>query len=188
MKYKKLPLMLLLLPTFSLADIIVQERAQILSNASIVIHDGSINNSGILTGGSIKMNGSDSSSIGGTGQTELEKLVINKQSADVEVLVEGTVSVSDTLSVLSNLNLNGNKVNLGTTGTLVESTGNVMGDSGTISATRTLKKPNAENVAGLGAYIAVGTTNTFTALSSKVVWLQLMSDGVDKWYVVGLYF
>ena len=40
-----------------------------------------------------------------------------------------------------------------------------------------------------GSWMGSGATSTYTALSSNsVVWIQLISDGVDKWYVTGLYY
>lgn len=41
----------------------------------------------------------------------------------------------------------------------------------------------------LGIYAPPGTTNLFTALGSNwATWVQLVSDGVGKWYIIGLYF
>lgn len=41
----------------------------------------------------------------------------------------------------------------------------------------------------LGIYTPLGTTNLYTALSSNyATWVQLVSDGVNKWYIIGLYF
>ncbi len=41
----------------------------------------------------------------------------------------------------------------------------------------------------LGIYAPSGTTNLFTALGSNwATWVQLVSDGVGKWYIIGLYF
>lgn len=63
--------------------------------------------------------------------------------------VGGTVTM-----VKGKLNLNGNILNLGSTGTLVEGSTNVVtGTSGKITATRLLNAPSSENIAGLGAII-----------------------------------
>lgn len=41
----------------------------------------------------------------------------------------------------------------------------------------------------LGIYTPLGTTNLYTALSSSyATWVQLVSDGTNKWYITGLYF
>ncbi|MFM9989344.1 collagen-like protein [Flavobacterium sp.] len=40
----------------------------------------------------------------------------------------------------------------------------------------------------LGIYTPVGTTNLNTAIGAYASWVQLVSDGVSKWYVIGLYF
>lgn len=39
----------------------------------------------------------------------------------------------------------------------------------------------------LGAWFN-GSTNMFTTLNSNIQWVQLVSDGISKWYVVGMYF
>lgn len=41
----------------------------------------------------------------------------------------------------------------------------------------------------LGIYTPAGSTNLYTALSSNwATWGQFVSDGVSKWYIIGLYF
>ncbi len=40
----------------------------------------------------------------------------------------------------------------------------------------------------IGTFVAAGSTNINTALSSNISWVNLISDGVSKWYIVGLYY
>jgi hypothetical protein len=40
----------------------------------------------------------------------------------------------------------------------------------------------------LGIYTPTGTTNLNTALGAYATWVQVISDGISKWYVIGLYF
>ena len=40
----------------------------------------------------------------------------------------------------------------------------------------------------LGIYTPMGTTNLNTALGAYATWVQVISDGISKWYVIGLYF
>ncbi len=72
------------------------------------------------------------------------------------VILGSSVAVTDSLLMVDGtLDLNGNVVSLGTTGTLSESPGNrVTGAGGTITATRTLNAPLVgTNIAGLGVSI-----------------------------------
>ena len=40
----------------------------------------------------------------------------------------------------------------------------------------------------IGVYFNGTNTNMFTTLNSNITWVQLISDGLNKWYVTGLYF
>jgi Collagen triple helix repeat (20 copies) len=40
----------------------------------------------------------------------------------------------------------------------------------------------------IGIYTPAGTTNLSTALGAFATWAQIVSDGANKWYIIGLYF
>ncbi len=83
----------------------------------------------------------------------LADVTLDKASGDLVLM--GDLDVTGTLALTGgDLDLNGFHVDLGTTGTLSETTGHtVKGIRGTIRATRTLNAPNGDDVAGLGAEI-----------------------------------
>lgn len=85
-------------------------------------------------------------------------LIVNNSAG---VTLSTGFTVSGKVEVLSGkLHLNGHNINLGTTGTLVETPGNtVTGATGTISASAILPASVAVNVGGLGAMITSDVNN-----------------------------
>ena len=79
-------------------------------------------------------------------------------------LIGGTFSVSGNLILESDLNLNGQTIDLGSTGYLIEDAGLLHGSSGSITTTRSLSNIN-ENVAGLGAEITTSADMGSTTIS-----------------------
>lgn len=61
--------------------------------------------------------------------------------------------------------------------------------AGSTYAMNTVKVVRSGSDTIVGAYMGNGATSTYTALNNyAVVWISLISDGVDKWYVTGLYY
>lgn len=111
----------------------------------------------------------------------LNKLVVNKSTGNL--FTENNVDVNDTVKVLSgDLNLDGNSLDLGTTGYLKESPGNTV-KKGTITATRDLNSPSGRDVAGLGAKITsnsdLGTTNITRGYAAQS---GNGNDGINRYY------
>lgn len=99
------------------------------------------------------------------------------------VVLTSSVAVTDTLYVLDgDLDLNGNVVDLGTTGTLSETPGNtVKGSAGTITATRTLTTPSvSDNIAGLGVSIGSAASPGVTAITRGHA--PPKGAGVERWF------
>jgi len=96
-------------------------------------------------------------------------------------------TVSGNLVLQSDLDLNGQAIALGTTGTLVEDGGSLYGTGGTISATRNLTAAisSYENVAGLGAEltaaVAMGNT-TITRGHTAVSGEPDLQKSVHRYY------
>ena len=80
----------------------------------------------------------------------------NKVTVDngAALTLSANIGLTGTLVLETDLNLNGNIINLGSTGTLQEVTGFLMGSSGTITTTRNINNPSSDNIAGLGAEIS----------------------------------
>lgn len=68
--------------------------------------------------------------------------------------IGGYFSVAGNLILESNLDLNGQTIDLGSSGYLIEDAGRLDGTNGHITTTRSLSFPDAEDVAGLGAVIS----------------------------------
>lgn len=83
--------------------------------------------------------------------------------ANTTLSMNSNISLNGFLALNSNLNLNGKTIDLGFTGSLVESAGLLSGDSGKIIATRVLNNSN-ENVAGLGVKITTSANMGSTTI------------------------
>jgi hypothetical protein len=99
-------------------------------------------------------------------------LVVN---TDADWSLGGYLGVSGNLILLSDVNLNGQTVQLGATANLIEEQGRFYGTTGAITTTRALNAISAENVGGLGATITTSAnmgsttlTRTHQAASSPV--------------------
>lgn len=140
-----------------LADLIAQNGVTITNTASIVVLDGSISASAPITGsGTVILAGIDTASVSGT----ISNLTVNAPSK-----AAGNLTVNGTLTTAQNFDLNGKTVDLGTTGTLSETTGRVYGDSGTITATRDIPAGTSSNIAGLGLSLSPDTAMGVTTIS-----------------------
>lgn len=102
-------------------------------------------------------------------------LTMNKATALQELSLQSNMNVSGNLTMTSgDINLNGNVLDLGANGTLVNETApnRVYGATGTITAVRNLNAPTAENVAGLGAELTsssnLGATTVTRGNDQKV--------------------
>ncbi len=186
MNIKILQLLLFLLPLVCGADMVVESGANIVNSATIVLEDGNLQNSGSYTGdGTTKITGSTKSTIGGTGTTQLGNVQIEKDAPTTAVSATGTITVTGEVSTKSNLDLNGKTVSLGTTGTLNETTGSVLGDSGTITATRTLTTPTTENVAGLGATISsTADMGVTTVTRGHTAQTDINGESAKRYYLI----
>ena len=127
------------------------------SGKTIKINSGStLNISGTLTNNGIYID-QGTTRFDGTSAQYIPSLTYNNLTINnwTGVSLIGNSIVNSMLSLtLGNLNLSGHNIDLGTTGSLIETSGRIIGESGYIQATRTLNNPSADNVAGLGFEIS----------------------------------
>jgi fibronectin-binding autotransporter adhesin len=114
---------------------------------------------GILNSDEAKLifSGDQNSNLTAASSITLKDLYITKSNPEFELTLQKDIKVNGTiLLVTGDINLNGNEIDLGTTGSLSGETSDnrVYGTSGTIKATRILNAPTADNVAGLGAELS----------------------------------
>ncbi|PEN12333.1 hypothetical protein CRI94_15040 [Longibacter salinarum] len=139
-----------------------QPQLTVESGGTVTVSNGALNLGGdFANNGTFDASNGTVSFIGTTNQTfspgagaTIQSLTVNQASANA-VLLANPLSVTGLLTVSNgDLNLNGQVIDLGTTGMLDEADGQtVTGTSGHITATRFLNAPNAVNVGGLGARI-----------------------------------
>ncbi len=84
-----------------------------------------------------------------SGSPTVNHLIVSSTSSPI---LSSGLTVNGNLLLESNLDLNGQTIDLGSTGHLLEGSGNIYGTSGSIATTRDLSNID-ENVAGLGAEI-----------------------------------
>ena len=82
------------------------------------------------------------------GTASLDNLCITQSSSPT---LSSNFSIDGNLILGSDLNLNGQTIDLGGTGYLIEEPGRIFGTTGKITTTRNLSNLSSENVAGLGA-------------------------------------
>jgi hypothetical protein len=114
--------------------------------------------------------GPNNATISGTNASFYD-LVINKSNSSVFVALGGDVSVTNEVDLQTgDIDLNGNDLDLGTTGSLVNETdaNRITGVSGgTIRTVRTLNAPSSVNVGGLGAVISSASNLGSTEIIRK---------------------
>ena len=79
--------------------------------------------------------------------------------------IGGYLSIVGDLFLESNIDLNGQTIELGSNSTLYEGSGHIYGTSGSITTTRTLNNISSENVGGLGAVITCSANMGSTVIS-----------------------
>lgn len=124
------------------------------NNGEIKVSGDITNNGSTSLYGNVTMNGSTAQSIAGTVPVNFADLSVSNSSTGITL--SNNINVSEDLTMTDgDLNLNGNLIDLGTTGTLLSETADkrIYGTTGTIQASRTLSAPSADNVAGLGFQI-----------------------------------
>jgi hypothetical protein len=143
--------------------------------------NGILTNTGTKTlsaGANYILNGSAAQVTGTLFPSTVNNLTINNAAG---VTLTAPTTVNGTLSVLNgNLDLNGSTVTLGPTAALVESGGHtVMGNSGSITTTRTLSPPTGADIAGLGIAIT-STSNLGSTTVTRGHAVQTASTGSIK--------
>ena len=93
------------------------------------------------------------------------------------------ITVGGNLILESDLDLNGQTIDLGSTGYLVEDAGHLYGTSGEIAAVRSLSNIS-ENVAGLGAEITTTEDMGSTALTRRHAAYSVNGNGITRSYEI----
>jgi hypothetical protein len=139
-----------------------------LQTANVAGLDSTLQNTGIITLGTAAnytFNGSAVQVTGNILPFTVNDLTVNNSAGVTpshDMAVHGNLNVNS-----GDLNLNGYHIDLGTTGTLIETPGNtVTGQTGIISAIRDLNAPSGVNLAGLGAMFT-STDNLSTTLVER---------------------
>lgn len=133
-------------------------------NGGAIYVDGDVTNNGsnalfVNSDGEIVLRGTLEQRINGTTLIDFFDLTLNKPSG--QLIIDNDIAITSNLSLVAgNLFLNGNNVNLGTTGSLLGENNNsyVYGFPGSITASgRFLNSPSInDNIAGMGLYIGSG--------------------------------
>jgi len=137
-------------------------KINIGANNTVAV-SGTITNSGTVNGGSqsnLVISGNGAQVTIPSVTNGLNSLTVNRSNG---IKLSGSLSVANNITLTNgDLDLNGNTITLGSTGTLMEIGGRVKGSTGTITTTRTLNAPAGENIGGLGVSITssqnLGTT------------------------------
>jgi hypothetical protein len=97
------------------------------------------------------------------------------------------LTVNGNLIVEADLDLNGQTVELGSSGYLIEDTGRIFGTTGSIFTTRSINAPSSENVAGLGAVLTTGSnlgSTTITRGHSAVSEASGLPKSIYRYYEI----
>lgn len=163
MKTNVILLFLLLVVQAGQAQLFISPGAQvrILGDARLTLHNTSLVNHGsFLPGtGTVSFTGSNESYISGTQTSVFNKVEINKSNGGALVLQQPVNIVSNLRFIAGYLNLNGNILDLGATGMLIDENENsrITGaGSGHVLFSTTLNNPNQANPANLGLVISSG--------------------------------
>jgi hypothetical protein len=143
----------------------VNSNLEITTGASLTLASGSVLNLGrnFDVTGTMNPGNADVNMVGGlnttvSGNANFYNLSINKSAGQNSLQLLSNISVANNLDMQSgDILLNGNDLELGSTGTLLNETdSNRVGGpgSGSIRATRILNAPSSVNVAGLGVQIS----------------------------------
>ncbi len=151
-----------------------QSQLSVRSGGTVTVANGALRLGGdFLNEGTFDATSGTVAFIGATNQTftpgtgaTIQAITVDQASAHA-VLLANALSVTGSVTVSNgDLDLNGQQIDLGSSGTLSESAGHtVTGTSGTITATRFLNAPNTVNVAGLGAQITSDANMSATTVT-----------------------
>ncbi len=159
-----------------LAGLVVDSGAVVNNSATIMLEGNLTANGAVIGGGDVVLSGTDTTLVQGS----VQKLTV--QSA---AKLSGAVAVGDTLTADSTLDLNGKQLDLGATGTLDETTGHIYGDSGTVTATRTLAAGTHTNIAGMGITLSpatdLGATTITRGHDAQAIGPK---QSIDRWFAV----
>jgi len=129
----------------------------------------------------VTFDGAGAQTLGGDSSTTFYDLSIDN-SSDTVTLFSG-ITVNNSFTLDSDLNLNGQTVTLGSTATASETTGVLFGTSGTIQTTRTLSNISSEDVGGLGAVLTTTANMGSTVITRGVAAQTHGSDyGIKRYY------
>ena len=146
-------------------------------------HDLTVSGALDANDGTVAFTGSESQTFTpATGQS-IRNLLVNKTGGDL-ALKNNLFIINELRLTKGDLDLNGFTIDLGSTGTLHEVSGNtVKGTSGVITARRSLNAPTNDNVAGLGAEItSVANLGTTQIARGHTIQRSNGSEGIARYF------
>ncbi|MFN8430036.1 MAG: hypothetical protein U0V04_08660 [Spirosomataceae bacterium] len=165
------------------------------SGASLSLTDGGglsltntklVNNGTVTsTNGTLTLKGDATTTIEGTGQTQLNHLTIDNSQQNVEL--RKNISVSGDLTLTSgNLSLVSGNIDFGTTGKIMNETetNRIFGTGGYLLANANLNAPNNTNPANLGAIIKSTANLGETVIKRIHTPLNVRNAGIERVYEV----
>ena len=170
-------------------DLKIIASATLTVSGSITIDGTTTNNGSMVNNGTMTINGTTSFT-GSSAQTipgnaTFSDLSINNSAG---VSLNDDITVNGTLTITSgNLNLAGKEIDLGSSGSLSETGGLIVDNTGggSIKATRSLNAPSSENVAGLGAIITSSANLGSTEVKRTCdVQTGNSNDGIKRTYEI----
>lgn len=153
-------------------NVTINSGGKLTHGTSTINIGGSFTNNGTytVTTGTANFNGGSSQTIGGTSTTSFYNLTNSNTSTGLTL--GANITISNTLNMsgaTADIFLNGNTIDLGTTGSISgeSSSDRIYGTTGSITATRTLNNVSNYDVAGTGLYITTAANMGSTVFTRK---------------------
>ncbi len=153
--------------------------ARIISNSSayLVLDDMSLTNNGSYVGGVTILNGTVTSTVGGSTTPTFGSLIVNKGSSGIQLNTD--INVGSILSITNGaIDINGYQIELGASGTLLNETTStpIIGTSGSVTRTVVLNAPNAVNPGNIGVEITSNENLGITTITRTYETVIVNSD------------
>jgi surface protein len=160
---------------------------KVTNGGSLSLTNTKLVNNGTVTStnGTLTLKGDATTTIEGTGQTQLNHLTIDNSQQNVEL--RKNISVSGDLTLTSgNLSLVSGNIDFGTTGKIMNETetNRIFGTGGYLLANANLNAPNSTNPANLGAIIKSTANLGETVIKRTHTPLNVRNAGIERVYEI----